>query len=272
MVLAPGATVAAHTRAEDELLYIEQGALTVVTLAPPGTTVPDTGDGPGVIHREMYGEGRSVVAGPSDIQTWENQTTAPTVVLSSVLLRGEEDAVTPMLRAQSPTPRARVAKRVVLTGGGVGGRYRITVRDRSGHLTGARLPRNAELRFASGGPSLTLDYGSDPRAMSLLGAGSGPAAARSSTWISRATSPSASSATGHLAVMPRPWATGWCWSSTAARDSMRPAWSWTRLGESEPPRRGPFGAHPGRSSGRRAPECTPGQPSLPSSGETPDLH
>ena len=175
IALAPGASVPAHTRPGDELLFVEQGALTVTTLAGPGgpDRVVDTGDGPGVIHREMYGEGRSVAAGPTDIQVWENQTTEPTVVLSMALLHGEDPAIFPVVVAPSPTspspsPQPPVVKRLTLTGQGAGGRYRITVRDRSGHLTGARLPSPAELRFAAEGPGLIVDHDSGPRSTPVL--------------------------------------------------------------------------------------------------------
>ena len=167
IALAPGASVPAHTRPGDELLFVEQGALTVTTLAGPDRAV-DTGDGPGVIHREMYGEGRSIVAGPTDIQLWENQTTEPTVVLSMALLHGEDPAIFPVVVAPSPSPQPPVVKRMTLTGQGAGGRYRIRVRDRSGHLTGARLPSPTELRFAAEGPSLIMDHDSRLRSTPVL--------------------------------------------------------------------------------------------------------
>jgi len=178
--LAPGASVPAHTRPGDELLYVEQGALTVTTLVDqdgPDASV-DTGDGPGVIHREMYGAGRTIVAGPTEIQAWQNQGSEATVVLSSALLTGDGLSVTPVVPVPSPTPRPPVTGRVVLTGHGSGGPYRIAIRDRSGHLVGARLPRPAELRFARGGPSLVEGERSATGPIAVLlrwsGTGCGP--------------------------------------------------------------------------------------------------
>jgi hypothetical protein len=85
--------------------------------------------------------------------TWGNEGTVPVVILTIAIVDGD---VEPMVDADVVEDRpyqpmrGQVRKRVAVIGAPLGYRDyrpRIVVRDRSGQLVGARLPKPSELRF-----------------------------------------------------------------------------------------------------------------------------
>ncbi len=103
--------------------------------------------------------------GPDTVMTWANIGDDPVVVLTTASLDADAE---PMIEASAIEPateparpsRGPVKKRIVLEGpskGLDGYRYQIIVRDHSGKLIGARVPREAELRFARGWLSFLED-------------------------------------------------------------------------------------------------------------------
>lgn len=104
--------------------------------------------------------------GPDATMVWANEGSQPVVILTTAVVDGSRDPMTeidPDAADAEPTPqpfRGKVEKRVVLKGpskGLDGYRYRIIIRDHSGKLVGARVPRESELRFARGWLSFLED-------------------------------------------------------------------------------------------------------------------
>ncbi|MFO1539535.1 MAG: hypothetical protein ACKOTZ_03675 [Chloroflexota bacterium] len=145
----------------DWLMRVQSGVITVTLVDGSAGLWSATGSGDdlvdlgvdGAVDRPI-GAGQVLWAGPDAVLTLENRGTDPTVVLSTVVTRGQDVVILPVDPDASPGAAFRdpVVKRIVLSGPGRSGdRFRITVADRSGRVIGARLPSASELRFAGGG-------------------------------------------------------------------------------------------------------------------------
>jgi hypothetical protein len=95
--------------------------------------------------------GQLLSFGPDAILVWENRGQERVSVLTTAVVDEDHDAMVVVEPVAGPerTARPEVVERFVLTGPGMtGDRYRITVADRSGRVTGARVPTEREVRFA----------------------------------------------------------------------------------------------------------------------------
>jgi hypothetical protein len=163
--LAPGAAMPPTRFAGDWLVRAEQGVLTL-TLVEGSAQVGDA-EGidldPGV--PVNLGEGRVLLAGPDAVLTWENRGTEPVRLLSTASIGGDRPAMSEVDPdgPDDPADSGPVKRRHVITGRTASGdRSRITVKDRSGRIVGARFPTAREMRFAGPGwpsPDLRVTVG-----------------------------------------------------------------------------------------------------------------
>jgi hypothetical protein len=151
--LWPGTAMPPARFGGDWLVRADEGILTL-TLVEGSVVV---GEGEGITVRPgmtvNLGEGRVLMAGPDAVMRWENRDDEPVRLLSVATV--PDDRPTMVLQPQDRpdiSASGPVMRRHVISGTSLSGdRSRITVLDRSGRITGARIPTARELRFAGPG-------------------------------------------------------------------------------------------------------------------------
>jgi hypothetical protein len=137
----------------DWLIRADEGVLTVTLL--DGSAVIGETEGIDLPHGEAItlGEDQVLMAGPDAVMRWANRGDGDVVLLSTASIPGDRPTMTTTNPQQAdPAVRGPVVKRHVIRGRTpTGSRSRITVLDRSGRVTGVRIPSARELRFAGPG-------------------------------------------------------------------------------------------------------------------------
>jgi hypothetical protein len=137
----------------DWLIRADEGVLTVTLL--DGSAVIGDSEGIELHHGATVtlGEGRVLIAGPDAVMRWANRDDEDVVLLSTASIPGDRPTMTTAnLEPADAAVRGPVVKRHVIRGRTLSGaRSRITVLDRSGQVTGVRVPTARELRFAGPG-------------------------------------------------------------------------------------------------------------------------
>lgn len=162
--LEPGASMPPTRFDGSWLARIESGALTVSALDGSVWIQGFEGsedepiEGSRAVRLEA---GQLLSFGPDAVLTWENPGPERVSVLTTAVVDEDHESMVVVDPAARPgrTPRPEVLKRFVLRGPGMtGDRYRITVTDRSGRVTGARVPTEREVRFADQRSLLESDH------------------------------------------------------------------------------------------------------------------
>jgi len=215
--LEPGASLADIHAPGTSISWVQSGSVTVDNEAGHVYVARNETDG----YWLSVGRGttvlttQSVKSGPDATMIWTNDEAVPAVIITTAILDTKPPVIEP-----SPTPRPTAApdfggpvvKTVVVTGIGPAGQpSRITVRDHSGRLLGARIPSERELRFwspldgdgagplagiaprthelmlewsGSGcGPIVTIDVAADLRSMRLVDRTPGCDASAMGHWL-----------------------------------------------------------------------------------------
>jgi hypothetical protein len=155
--LAPGAVMPPTRLAGEWLIRVAEGILTVTLVDGSADVIDvDLADGGSVVEGRstLVGSDQELVTSPDAVMAWENRGSQPVSLLSVATIPGDDPPMT-VVDPDAPVTAGisgPVIERRVLRGRSVaGGRYRITIADRSGRLIGARVPSERELRFAGPG-------------------------------------------------------------------------------------------------------------------------
>ncbi len=162
--IQPGAGIPEHTHAGDRVTWVQQGELEV--RIDGGSFGPDLDDVvrsvgvPFTLH-----PGEWLTTFDDTVQAWSNPGDTPVVLIAASLLADAARPFDLVADRPAPTPRGPVQMRRVLRGRDGDQAYRITVRDRSGHLRDARMPSSGELRFGFRGepPEIVIGSGTGRR-------------------------------------------------------------------------------------------------------------
>jgi quercetin dioxygenase-like cupin family protein len=157
--IQPGAGIPDHTHAGDRVTWVQQGVLEVrIDDGSFGPDLDDVARVEGVPFTLHPGEWLTSYA--DTVQAWDNPGGTPVVLLVASLLRDGDHPFDLLADRPAATPRGPARLRRVLRGHVGDQAYRITVRDRSGHLRDARMPSSGELRFGFRGEPPELVVGS----------------------------------------------------------------------------------------------------------------